>query len=347
MELSGLYRIDLTIRDMVLKFKDGSLKKYQTLHYKDYPEILKLIRELVLLVSFTQERRVFDFLADENMKCIRCGACCTVHKDILINLEDAKRIALHLKLEEEEFQYKYTVPSETWFEGDRYLKRGKDGSCIFLKSIEHGVRNCEIYSVRPDRCRLYEPHNSYFVCRASQSNMIKNIKRIILMPLSLKVESFSPSGMLKFFYSNYPYILNKVREITGELEKLELLKPPVSDFMAQGKCSSCAYCCIFAGDIPLTEEEQKRISEYLGLTPGEFKVYFTSSTGNWFEKEDIVLRKIINDPFRYNWCVFLEKKDGLFNCAVFPVRPAYCTGFSCVKLNEMIEGRKKSSQEGL
>jgi len=74
-------------------------------------------------------------------ECQRCGFCCEV---LQIKL---------LKEEEKKLREKYG-DVVTYIDGEPFLKRKSDGTCIFLERKDN-VAVCTIYEDRPLACRIY------------------------------------------------------------------------------------------------------------------------------------------------------------------------------------------------
>ena len=77
--------------------------------------------------------------------CTTCANCCFVLKT-LVTKKDIKKLALSLKIAENEFRKEYV---ETNREGDMMLK---ELPCSFLEN-----KKCTVYPYRPHDCRSY-PH---------------------------------------------------------------------------------------------------------------------------------------------------------------------------------------------
>jgi Fe-S-cluster containining protein len=73
------------------------------------------------------------------VRCQTCGACCRVQPPDVDATE-------HKRIEDRGFR-NFTRPDET---GVRWIRRKKDGSCLFLSADN----KCAIYEVRPAVCRL-------------------------------------------------------------------------------------------------------------------------------------------------------------------------------------------------
>jgi Fe-S-cluster containining protein len=71
--------------------------------------------------------------------CKKCGVCCNVQPPE-VDLNEQKEI------EAKGYHKFLTAPDET---GLRWIKRKKDGSCLFLENNQ-----CQIHEVRPAICRL-------------------------------------------------------------------------------------------------------------------------------------------------------------------------------------------------
>jgi Fe-S-cluster containining protein len=92
--------------------------------------------------------RTFEDFRSGRIKheCVACGASC--HLRVNLGKDDAERILKYAK---------DSGMHETIIEGrgnQHWLKRRKDGACVFLK-YEANKPRCSVYSIRPMACRLY------------------------------------------------------------------------------------------------------------------------------------------------------------------------------------------------
>jgi uncharacterized protein len=99
---------------------------------------------------------------DKPFSCFRCGLCCTRYQ-VLLNPEEAQRIADYLKISVETFRAKYTDPR--WPDFDNFLLCHRDGSCVFLRSESNKHFSCSIHTIRPQACRNWESSLSRRDCR--------------------------------------------------------------------------------------------------------------------------------------------------------------------------------------
>ena len=82
-------------------------------------------------------------------ECQRCGTCCTTGDPIRLRLEDAARLAKHLKIPLNKAIKKYTIPDP-----------GKPGVLDFkhirpCKFYDSEAKGCKIYAARPWSCRIF------------------------------------------------------------------------------------------------------------------------------------------------------------------------------------------------
>jgi Fe-S-cluster containining protein len=88
-----------------------------------------------------------DFKAGKiRHECVACGASC--HLRVNLGADDMDRILQYAKQK---------GMTETIIEGrgsHNWLKRRRDGACVFLR-YEGNVPRCSIYDIRPVACRLY------------------------------------------------------------------------------------------------------------------------------------------------------------------------------------------------
>jgi len=89
----------------------------------------------------------------DTFECKRCGKCCIDHDKVIIKFADVKKIAGHFGITIRECRKEYLMPGRD--KNNFWLKKNKDGSCIFLKIMPDGLKGCAIYQVRPTTCRRY------------------------------------------------------------------------------------------------------------------------------------------------------------------------------------------------
>ncbi|XHH09941.1 MAG: YkgJ family cysteine cluster protein [Candidatus Bathyarchaeia archaeon] len=106
-------------------------------------------------------------------KCKNCGVCCKVQPPE-VDLNEQKEI------ESKGYRNFLTEPDEA---GLRWIKRKKDGSCMFLES-----NKCKIYPVRPVICKL-EPFTI-----ADYNYPEKRIELALNFPFSCSCEGVSKDG---------------------------------------------------------------------------------------------------------------------------------------------------------
>jgi Fe-S-cluster containining protein len=106
-------------------------------------------------------------------KCNNCGACCRIQPPE-VDLNEQKQI------EAKGYKGFLTSPDEA---GLRWIKRKKDGSCIFLEN-----NKCKIYSVRPVICKL-EPFTI-----ADYNYHQKRIELDLNFPFSCACEGVTEKG---------------------------------------------------------------------------------------------------------------------------------------------------------
>lgn len=80
-------------------------------------------------------------------------------------------------------------------------------------------------------------------------------------------------------------------------------------------CQRCGNCCRWHGEVPVTDEEVKKIAEFLSLPLYDFVAKYTDLRIN---RSGLTL---IDKP--NGECIFL---DGI-ECTIQPVKPSQCAGF--------------------
>ena len=92
------------------------------------------------------ELRSYFFDAGIRIKCLRCGACCTVEPGtIYVSHEEIVPLAAHLRLSVDDFIQQYLYP----FKDSYSIGEHADGRCLFYED------GCRIYPVRPKQCRTF------------------------------------------------------------------------------------------------------------------------------------------------------------------------------------------------
>ena len=102
-------------------------------------------------------------------------------------------------------------------------------------------------------------------------------------------------------------------------------------------CARCGHCCKGNGLVRVGVAEVDRAARHLGLTQREFTRQYARRSGaeRWILKDKMVPRPPgSNDPGQApghgleQWCTFLERMpDGLYGCAINPVKPDQCASF--------------------
>ena len=92
----------------------------------------------------------------------------------------------------------------------------------------------------------------------------------------------------------------------------------VTNFTKNGECSKCGNCCTPV--IPITEEEVKKIREYI-------------------KENDIKMVMPITKEGRHIKCCFYDFEN--HRCNIYPVRPEVCRKFICSLNNKEIDKNKE------
>ena len=92
----------------------------------------------------------------------------------------------------------------------------------------------------------------------------------------------------------------------------------VTNFTKNGECSKCGNCC--TPIIPITEEEVKKIREYI-------------------KENDIKMVMPITKEGRHIKCCFYDFEN--HKCNIYPVRPEVCRKFICSLNNKEIDKNKE------
>lgn len=108
-------------------------------------------------------------------KCTNCGVCCRIQPPE-VDLNEQKLI------EAKGYKNFLTAPDET---GLRWIKRKKDGSCMFLEN-----NKCKIHAVRPTICKL-EPFTI-----ADYNYPQKRIELELNFPFSCACEGITENGKI-------------------------------------------------------------------------------------------------------------------------------------------------------
>ncbi len=110
-------------------------------------------------------------------KCTNCGSCCHIQPPE-VDLNEQKEI------EAKGYKNFLSEPDET---GLRWIKRKKDGRCLFLEN-----NKCKIYEVRPVICKL-EPFTI-----TDYNYPQKRIEIDLNFPFSCSCEGISENGKVDF-----------------------------------------------------------------------------------------------------------------------------------------------------
>ncbi|MBM3203538.1 YkgJ family cysteine cluster protein [Candidatus Woesearchaeota archaeon] len=90
----------------------------------------------------------------------------------------------------------------------------------------------------------------------------------------------------------------------------------------QFSCTQCGDCCTGEpGFVWISEEEEKQIAEYRGISVGEFKIHHTKLVG-----DRLSLREFANGD-----CTFFD--GATRKCSIYPVRPVQCRTWPFWKSN--------------
>ena len=134
-----------------------------------------------------------------NVKCSRCGQCCTI--GIPITKEEELTIR--------EYITKNNIKPENLFEGDNFY-----AFCCFYDRKNH---KCKIYDVRPGICRSFQCNRNY---KELEKEKIKNHKRAFwnYMDDNGEISNFTTFDLL--FYDNPKPLLQLIfSQIDGPLTK--------------------------------------------------------------------------------------------------------------------------------
>lgn len=91
---------------------------------------------------------------------------------------------------------------------------------------------------------------------------------------------------------------------------------PAYDLQQQHKCYKCGYCCSIGGNMNITADEVRQISEYLGCGPNDLS--------------RLPIQPSPSVPGQYMFshnqpCFFLDKATR--ECLIYPVRPQACRDY--------------------
>jgi uncharacterized protein len=98
---------------------------------------------------------------------------------------------------------------------------------------------------------------------------------------------------------NFPEL--KFRRVAEEIE-------------SEINCRACANCCKVA-ETDVTQRDIERLSRYLGITPRQFILEYTTESA--FDQKEPILRR------RESGCIFLDGND----CTIYDARPDTCRDF--------------------
>ena len=90
-----------------------------------------------------------ELFTRKNFKCDRyCGECCKKYL-VSLNKKDIKKIK-NLGYKEDEF-----IANDFFDQNHQFLKKQKNGWCIFLEKEKSGKYSCSIHKNRPEICQQY------------------------------------------------------------------------------------------------------------------------------------------------------------------------------------------------
>ncbi|WP_372794023.1 YkgJ family cysteine cluster protein [Pontiella sp.] len=109
------------------------------------------------------------------------------------------------------------------------------------------------------------------------------------------------------------------------------------------KCSGCGACCRWGGSVLLTDEDIRKLADFLGLTEPEFIEQHTRLAPN---RKQLALLDQTDGS-----CAWLQGD----RCAVYAVRPVQCSSFpyawsvpqGCPELDRLLAHQKSVEQPGV
>jgi Fe-S-cluster containining protein len=123
------------------------------LHYRDHPEILRLVRELLISVAGRADHKMLGFPADEDIECVHCGECCSNHTGE-VGTDEIEKIASHLGLSLEKMWNDFLEPGScSWNRHRAVFRKTRANRCPFMEVRAGSTSFCSIYDVRPLSCR--------------------------------------------------------------------------------------------------------------------------------------------------------------------------------------------------
>lgn len=113
-------------------------------------------------------------------------------------------------------------------------------------------------------------------------------------------------------------------------------KGKISNGVSEFLCLRCGDCCKWSGYIYITEDDVKRISEFLSLSEFEFVNRYA----------EIAQRPRLNLKTKENGeCIFLKEKD----CSIQSIKPKQCADFPSVwrikEIESFCRGQRKMRED--
>ena len=112
----------------------------------------------------------------DSLACASCGGACCIGESgyIWVNYPEIEAIAVHLKLDIEEFAKTYLIRAKNRYSLKEYKSEELGYACIFF---DESKRMCSIYEVRPKQCRTF-PFWEQF--KSDTKELIKECPGVIL-----------------------------------------------------------------------------------------------------------------------------------------------------------------------
>jgi len=150
---SGRPRLVLFPEYMELKEHQEADGAGSALQYREHPEILRLVRELLISVAGCADHQMLGFPANEDIECAHCGECCSDHTGEA-GKDEIERIASHLGLSVEKMWNDFLEPGvSSWSSHRAVFRKTGENRCPFMEVRDGSLSFCSIYDVRPLSCR--------------------------------------------------------------------------------------------------------------------------------------------------------------------------------------------------
>ena len=255
----------------------------------------------------------------ERLACKLCGTCCQM--EIPLTLLDIQRIAKFRGEDEREvftaFVQERISPRSSLF----MIRKNREGTCVFLTD----EKKCSVHTAKPSACRFFncslQADGDLMPWTATYTDPSQRAQLWEQSVASMVTKAYIRKNGPAWNQTDYDKAIKGINDntVTNENQKIKLARERRGAVLAMiYDCSTCEKRGLYSEETPVTLDDIRRVSAYLGIS---WKAFFSKKIMNESSLSTGCLRLV-----RQGECIFLNQER---HCAIKEVRPMHCRFRPC------------------